>query len=49
MGGKPLNLAPAPVNMNNYMNNYGGCFDGDGTVELQSGQIKKVRDIVRGD
>ena len=40
--------APAP-NMSSYVDNRGGCFDGDGLVKMADGTEKRVRDLVRGD
>lgn len=39
------NVSLAPTNMNTS----GGCFDGDSTVELGSGFVKRVKDLVKGD
>lgn len=39
----------APTTMRTFMNTSGGCFDGDSTVELSSGFVKRVKDLVKGD
>jgi hypothetical protein len=38
-----------PTTMRTYMNASGGCFDGDSTIELSSGFVKRVKDLVKGD
>jgi Mg-chelatase subunit ChlD len=47
--GAAQNSVIAPVNMSTYMNASGGCFDGDSTIELSSGFVKRVKDLVKGD
>jgi len=37
------------VNMNAYYNNCGGCFSGDGLVEMSDGSFKLVKDLKKGD
>jgi hypothetical protein len=38
-----------PVNMTNYYNSGGGCYDGNGVVQLADGQTKLVKELVKGD
>jgi len=41
--------AAAPVNMARYYNNYGGCFDGFGQVEMADGSKKFTYQVKKGD
>ena len=41
--------APAPVQMDRYMDRYGGCLHPDGRVTLLSGVTKTVKNLRRGD
>jgi len=41
--------AAAPVNMRNYYNASGGCFDGKCKVLMGNGSLQKVEDLKRGD
>ncbi len=40
---------PAPVQMDRYMDRYGGCLHPDGCVILRNGSIKRVKDLRHGD
>ena len=49
-GGTSVRSTPvAPVNMSTYMNASGGCFDGDSLVQLDSGFVRRVKDLVKGE
>jgi len=41
--------ASAPVDMQAYNDCSGGCFDGEGLVQLTNGTLKKVKDLKKGD
>jgi len=43
------NAPPPPVNMNNYMDSSGGCFDGNSLTKLADGSMKCVKDLRKGD
>ena len=38
-----------PVNMSSYYNSGGGCFDGNGIVQLANGNTKSVKELKKGD
>jgi len=37
------------IQMSNFINRHGGCFNGDAVVLLANGQSKRVRDLKKGD
>ena len=43
------NSGPVAQNMAAFANAYGGCFDGEGLVQMASGERKPVKNLKRGD
>ena len=46
---KNIVYKPAPVDMRNYYDNYGGCIDGNCTVRMKDGSLKKMKHLKKGD
>jgi Mg-chelatase subunit ChlD len=42
-------VSSQPVNMSQYYNSGGSCFDGNGVVQLQNGTTKLVKELCKGD